>query len=86
MKLFFDGSILKTEPEPIFDFKNEQHLLSILGFDFNNKIVTINSKIFFRKIDDPIILSFDKIGLNTLQAEMSDITSQNIFGMTADVT
>ena len=77
---------MKTNPEPIFNYRNETHLLTFAGFKHKNKHTYLSAKLFYRNVREPILLEFNKETIGTFVPSYIDVSNQNIVGIMSDIS
>ncbi len=84
-KIFADFSTCETKPMPIFNYRNEKHNLAILGIETDYKQFEVNANLFFRQINNPVLLKFNKDSIYTFTPVLLDISQQNLYGVAGKI-
>lgn len=83
--LFLDVSSSNFMPLPMYNFEKEKHFLSILGTEIKQKTIDLDINLFYRKIENPLLIKFDKDNYDKLEIDRANIQQKNIFGLNANI-
>ena len=84
-KMYLDISHNDSEPIPVLDYNFERHLLGLLGFQFEKNKFLLDVNLFYRMINNSLLLDFRHDNLYSFSPEFSQIDSHNIFGLSGKV-
>ena len=85
-KLFFDLSFVNNTPLPVFNYEHEKHLLGLIGWKRDNNDLLLDFNLFYRRIYNPLLLSFDTDNIYSFDCKKMDISEKDIYGFAGLIT